>query len=345
MKEFLPWSKSTFESATETYLNGRFSILDVQLGSGCDGFCGYCDTPNRNLPCEINFDKLYSLIQQENGLYKWMFICGLGEPLWAGNKPILMQVLSFCQQSEIKCSIFTNGFQFDDEILEYVKAGVLFPLIKLDSFSLDKAVEIYRTDAAKKNLDSVGKLFDYARNTNFDYCQVAASIVPSKKNLNEVVDIVQKCVENNVFPMLGQLEYAGLAVDNYDEYLLTKDELLKLKSEISDVIGVEYSTPFCPSVIAGIPIAYNNIVTVDKRSGLSCAWFWLEDPDMHELCNINDIDSFLVAEKAILDYRKTTISNMEKIADEIEIHPFGGCGGNVRNLLQKYVTLQSSVAK
>ena len=343
MKEFRPWSKVTYEEAIDKYKSGRLSILDVQISGKCNYNCVYCDSPDRHLPCEINFDHLEMLIRSEPHLYKWMFVCGLGEPLWAENKQVLLRLLSLCSELNIKCSIFTNGSQIDENILNYVRAGVLYPIIKIDTFSLELSNSIYGTKDGQKTLNAIESLFEIARASNTEFCSVAASIVPTKKNLDEMLDIVKRCFENNVFPLLGQLEYAGNAIGEYDSLLLTKEELLKLRLEISKTINEDYRVPICPSVVAGLHITSDGYISVDKKSGLSCSWFWLETPQTVKLCNVNMIKSFSDADSAILSYRNETLEQMVCLAEQIEEYPFGGCGGNVKDLAQEYIKLQSSL--
>lgn len=245
----------------------------------------------------------------------------------------------------MKCSIFTNGSQIDEVILDYVRDGILYPIIKIDTFSLEQSTALYGTKDAQKNLDAIERLFEVACNMDVGYCPVGASIVPTAKNLNEMVSIVQRCFENNVFPLLGQLEYAGNAISEYDALLLTREELLKLKADISEAIGEEYKVPICPSVIAGIHITNDGFVSADKKSGLSCSWFWLETPQTIQLCGINVIESFEEADRAVMRFRTSVIEQMAVLTEQIEEHPFGGCGGNVRDLARAYVELHSSMSE
>ena len=146
-----------------------------------------------------------------------------------------------------------------------------------------------------------------------------------------------------MFPLLGQLEYAGNAIGIYNELLLSREELIKLKEDISEVIGEEYKVPTCPSVIAGLHITNDGWVSVDKRSGLSCSWFWLETPQTVRLCEVNSISNFQEADYAIIEYRKRVMLQMAELTKKIEVHPFGGCGGNVKDLAEEYVKLQASL--
>lgn len=343
MKEFLPWSTKVYQNAIKNYINGQFSILDIQLNGKCNYNCIYCDSPDRNLSSKIDFDHLEKLILHNNTLYDWMFICGLGEPLWKENKDILLHLLDLCKQRNMKCTIFTNGSNIDDSIIEYIRAGVLFPLIKIDTFSGELAESLYGTSQSAKNLSAIQELFKIAKEFDDEYYHIAASIVPTAKNLQEIPNIVETCIENNTFPLLGQLEYAGKAISSYNDLLLSKDTLMELKERISRICKSDYKVPICPSVIAGIHINNDGYISVDSKSGLSCSWFWLETPQTVNLCEVNTLTSLTNAEKAILNYRKKTINNLPMLNSNIEEHPFGGCGGNIKDLFDDYVNIQHNL--
>ena len=347
MKEYLPWSVTTYHTAIEKYKHGRMSILDVQLSGMCPYNCMYCDSPDRDIPCSIDFDHFYKLLEHDQGqsrVFDWVFICGLGEPVWSQNKRDLLTLLRMCEQFGLKCTIFTNGNQIDEVILDYVEREILYPIIKLDTFSLPLAAKLYGvTEAqAQKTLSSTEALFKICREKKSEYCNVAVSIVPTSKNKNEILNIVRECEKSNVYPLLGQLENAGRAIDSYQDLLLTKDELMQLKSDIERVTG-EYHVPICPSVISGVHIKYDGWVSVDKVSGLSCSWFWLETPQIVKLCDINRASSFIEAEQLIFSYRNKVLDEMVHLAPTIEEYPFGGCGGNVKSLAEEYIHLQKSL--
>jgi len=344
MKEFYPWSIDVNNSTIEKYKSGRFSILDVQLSGKCNYACVYCDSPDRNETSNINLDHLENLIRQESDTYEWMFICGLGEPLCKGNKNIFLQLLELCKNTGIKCSCFTNGSNIDENVVAFIRENILYPIIKIDTFSSELAKELYGTSQVQKTLSNVELFLKIAHdNIAMPYCQIAASIVPTIKNFNEIPAIVKHCIENNVFPLIGQLEYAGKAMAKYNELCLTKEQLLKLKNDVSASIGTEYKTPICPSVIAGIHICSDGFISVDKDSGLSCSWFWLKTPQKIKLCKVNDISSFSEAEEKILEYRKKTINNMTTLCTQIEEYPFGGCGGNIKDLANEYVRIHEAI--
>lgn len=344
MKEFYPWSKAVYDETIKKYLNGNFSVLDIQLSGKCNFNCVYCDSPDRNIKAQTDFKHLENLVREEKEKYDWMFVCGLGEPLYNENKIALFQLLALCKDMGIKCSIFTNGSNMDELILNYVREGVLYPIIKIDTFSPELAQELYGSKNACKTLQTIEDLFSIATSINDSVCHVAASIVPTTKNLDEVPHIVERCLEHSTFPLIGQLEYAGNAIGSYEDLLLTEGQLIKLKEKVNSLIGMDYNVPICPAVISGIHVASNGYVTVDRKSGLSCSWFWLETPDVENICDINKIKSFCEVEQKIREYRQKSIDQLFVLKENIQEYPFGGCGGNVKDLFDDYLNIQSKLS-
>ena len=138
------------------------------------------------------------------------------------------------------------------------------------------------------------------------------------------------------------VEYAGKAIASSDELNLTKEELYQVKAEIEALYG-PYKIPICPSVISGFHITHNGQILVDRKSGLSCIWFWLENPDVIDLCNVNSINSFNEVDSLIINYRNTILEKMKQIAPTIEECPFGGCGGNIKDIINEYIIYQEKL--
>ena len=341
MKEYLPWSKATLQTAIEKYKKGSFSILDIQLGGECNGDCIYCDSPDRNKKCTINFDALEGLVSREHHSFDWMFVCGLGEPLFGPNREKLLFLLRLCEKYGIKCSIFSNGSLIDDQIIPYIENEVLFLMIKMDSFSVKKLEALYGSAVAKRNLVTINELFELTELFESDYCHIGASIVPTKQNINEIPSIVEKCISKSFYPLIAELECSGRSTgERFEEMHLSKNEHKILKEKIEQMMGEEYHVPVCPAVIAGIHITNEGKISVDAKSGLSCPWFWLSDMPDYKLCSIEEIKSFTEAERLILDYRNARYKELMEIAKEVEEYPFGGCGGNMKGLLEEYIMIQ-----
>jgi len=334
MIEYLPWSMQELKKSLYLYNKRKFSILDIEIGSSCNLRCIYCDTPQRNIYSNINIDKIEEILSKRE--IRWIFICGLGEPLEKRNKENIVEILKLCKKYSVKCSIFSNGLGLDDTILKYLKDKTLYILVKLDSLEKSKIEKIYKTEYSDRillNLEIIEKYVSVKNNLT----NIAASIVPTKLNKYEVPNLVKFCLKRNIFPLIGELEYSGSAKKIFNDIFLSNEELLIVKKNIEDFISQKYIIPICPAVLSGIHIDYNNNIIVDELTGLSCSWFWLKTPKVKKITNLMVTNNIF---EKILDYRKSKLKNVKSMINKIKTKPFGGCGGNIKYLLEKYIKIQ-----
>ena len=336
MLEYLPWSVDVLHDCWEQYnKTEKLNIIDIELGGACNFRCKYCDTPTYQKDIAYCLEDIEKLIIQSG--VKWLFLCGLGEPTVGANMRDLKIILSFCKAHNVKCSAFSNIANFDDELFMYVEQEVLYPLFKLDSFDANLIKRIYNISdqLAAKQLGNVYRMPDVVK-MDGHYTNVAASIVPSNDNFEELETIVSWCYANNIYPLIGDLEDAGKGQDEYRAMKVTDQNLLRLRKFILDRTGEEYRIPICPSVLFGLHISYDGFVVVDGVSGLSCHWFWLEEPKIKKLCEING-RTFNEMSTIVIENRKKLKEQIRGMISERERLVFGGCGGDVVDLLAFYL--------
>lgn len=330
MIEYLPWSKRVLQDILNDFSQGHFSILDLELGGECNCNCIYCDSPDRKEKMLYSVEMIEAFI--ESGRFKWLFVCGLGEPTYNENYNILLKLLKLCEKRRMKCSIFTNATNITKDLEHYIYNGILYVLFKYDSF-FD---EVNKKIVGNNSVCNYNDIFaDMAKMVKVkDGCSnIAASIVPTIYNENILVELTQKCLANNIYPLIGSLENAGKARTSYETLAITKEKLLFLKSQIEQRIGEEYKLPICPSTIGAIHITNKGDIVLDSRSGLSCSWFWMETPCMITLGNISEHNTYDKICRRILEYRESVKNNIEGITSNCVDNVFGGCGGNVAELL------------
>lgn len=335
MIEYLPWSNHVFESCLNQYMLSEFGILDIELGGQCNYNCIYCDSPMRNRHCSIAMDRI-ELAFSENNI-KWVFICGLGEPTFGENFNFLIFILGLCEKYNAKCSIFTNLSNLNSHICKYIQKGILNILFKYDSNNLMKNMGLYGVPNVQRQMLNVNKLQEFINNTN-NCTNIAASIVPTSINKDDILDVVRDCLNCGIYPLIAELEYSGDAQDYYGQLALKHEELTKIKNQIDDLIGDDYSIPVCPSVICGIHIRYDGKVTVDEYTGLSCHWFWLKEPKTKVIADFN-VESMADIIKKIKEYRMERLKDVSKISLVDHSTVFGGCGGNIEYLLRCYLKI------
>ena len=335
MYEYAPWATNVLKRIL-SISSKSLPILDLQFGGACNLNCIYCDTPKYKYPCLLDLEAIEKIIS--NGNIQWVYACGLGEPTVKGsNGYAFKKVLAMCKANSVKISVFSNIVDLDDELLQYIDGGTLHVLFKLDSFEPDVMSYLYGVDRSETILQNYEKLKEVIHIKN-GTTNLGASIVLNAKNRKELCKIINFCMEYGIYPLLGQLENAGKCASIFDELKVDDNELLALRQYIKDKYGVYYQMPICPATISGIHITNTNKVIVDERTGLSCGWFWLDEPKMIEIGNIIDMSAEEITSK-IMAYRKAKLADVICIEKSLKTNPFGGCGGDAKTLLQQYIKL------
>lgn len=334
MYEYAPWAQSTLERI----LNKSWAtlpILDVQLGGYCNLRCKYCDTPRYCAPCMLDVNAIEKIIS--SGSIEWVYVCGLGEPTAAGNIRTFKKILSISKKYNVKVSAFSNVLNLDDEILDYIANGTLYVLFKLDTCNRRKMKFLYGVDRYHDFMQNYGKLLQVIRQED-ETTNLGTSIVPTKVNKKDVYSDIDFSMENGIFPLLGQLEKAGCCLEYFEQLKLDVNELLEYKKYIKDEYSVDYRIPICPATISAIHVTNENDVIVDERTGLSCAWFWLDEPRMIKIGNITENSSEEITRR-IIEYRKSKFEDVVAIEKTLNPNPFGGCGGDAKELFKKYIAI------
>ncbi len=334
MMQYKPWEKKEVASLLAVS-NKKLPILDVQLGGACNLSCIYCDTPKYGLPCSVDIFSIEKLMN--DGDVKWVYICGLGEPTALANLEHLKQILQLCKQKGIGLSMFSNMLNVDDELLDYIDDGTLHVLFKLDTFDKDKMTYLYgrdKGDIILKNYEAL-KEVTHAKN---GVTNLGASIVPTSVNYDELPTIIDYCMKNGFFPLIGQLEDAGSCSKIFQDLKVKEVDLVKFRNYLLETYGVDYEMPICPATISGIHITNTNDVILDKKTGLSCPWFWLDEPSLEIIGDIKGMSYDEIVNR-ILKYRASKFSDVEVMEKHVELYPFGGCGGNAKRLLKTYINL------
>ena len=334
MMQYKPWEKNEVNSLIEM-TKKDLPVLDIQLGGACNFNCMYCDTPKYGSPCSVDLEAIKKLL--DSGKFKWVYICGLGEPTVAANIRHLKQILAWCKEKGIGVSTFSNVSNIDDELLDYIDCGTLNVLFKLDTFKRRRMKLLYGKDVGKLMLRNYKRLREVLHAEN-GVTNLGASIVPSSVNQSELNKIFDYCMKNGIFPLVGQLEKAGLCTRVYDRLKVDDRDLLKYREYISRKYGINYEMPTCPATLAGIHVTNTNEIILESRTGLSCPWFMLDEPQMISIGNIQDM-SYDEIVKKVLEYREQKLPDVIEMVEHMGLYPFGGCGGNAKQLLQRHIEL------
>ena len=336
MLQYKPWSDKTFEEAMEKYKKGLLSMLDLEVSGACNLSCIYCETNDKVSMSKLSIKTVEKVL--ETGNIDWIFVCGLGEPTQKNNIGLLKEILKLCKKYGVKCSMFTNLVFLDDELCKFIEEEILYILFKLDTFDREKVKEIYGADVSGAIIDNIERIEKLIK-VDGELTNIAASIVPTTLNKDELNTVVDYCYSKNIFPLIGQLEKCGSAVNIFNKLNLPDKVLYELRSYILDKYGAEYKIPICPSVICGINIDNESNVVVDGHTGLSCYSFWLREPEIKYLLSANEETTYEEMVEHIMEYRDKSKDYINKNIDSIKDLPFGGCGGDIKTILEYYMNL------
>lgn len=345
--EYFPWSPIELERSLEEYKQGKIPVAYLELTAKCS-FCNclYCDS---KVGCayaeELTLDEIKQIILKlrEQGL-RWLFICGLGEPR---EEEGFFEILKFLKEQGIKVSFFTNGLGFNDGDIKLLKEYNANLILKLESFDEEKFDELLGGQGLAKRiyhfLDSLIKN-DFVKTSPNNETNLALQIVPNKISLQTIPRVVGFCKEYNIFPAIGEMEHALRAKINWDKLKVTNEELSWLKKEVDKILGYSYERTLCQGIIPSLHI--NNIgeVTIDKRTGLSCGWFFQEDPENIVIGDIKKERPLVILQR-MNKYRLERLKEIEKLlSDKNPIISSGG-GTKPAKWYKDYLKIMDTLSK
>lgn len=345
MVEYLPWSRDTLQVCMNMAREGMIPALDLELTAKCSAAsCIYCDS----MPdvCahpaieELSTEATLKMLEQvaDRGL-KWIYTCGLGEPLEDERFPA---ILEFLKDRDIGLSMFTNGqFIKDVHIARQLKRCNVNLILKMDTFDNDIFDTIL---GGKGRAQKIYRAIDYLLEAGYTKvgCEgltdLAFSIVPTKLSQKTIPQVVEYCLEQNIFPSVGELEKAGNVVNNnLLEKLGLNEDGLKDICHRAELDQMDYMRPICPAILTGLHIDNQGNCIVDAITGLNCKWFLLSNPHTKIIGNIANSSILDLQEKAYLYRNRCFKENIEKINEYEKInYVFGGCGGNPSEIIRLY---------
>jgi len=341
MIEYYPWSSKVLSKCIAEHRRGELSTLDLELTSKCtQASCIYCDsrpTVGRKHPNELNYDETTKLLVDAKKLgLKWVYSCGLGEPLEDSRFKRLVELGA---NMNVRFSMFTNGILIDEKKAKWLHENRVCLIIKMDTFDeatfdkiLGKPLKARQIYKAIKLLLGAG----YGKSYGNGLTDIAFSIVPTSLNFHDISGIIKFARDNNIFPSVGELEQAGriLSKKKFSKLYVDDISMLSLKKEVDQLLWKGYIRPICPTIITGLHIDNIGNCIVDSDTGLNCKWFLLKEPKVKLIGNVRK-ESLSTMFRKVKAYRKKCFKNNREKIDNAESteYIFGGCGGSPKKII------------
>ena len=341
--EYFPWSKQTLMDCISQQKKGNLPALDLELTAQCSGCnCIYCDSKPEVAEVidfeEMRWSALQRLLEEAVPLgLKWVYTCGLGEPLEDGK---FWNMLHFLSSHGIKLSMFSNGvFIQDIHVARELKASGVNIILKMDTFEERQFDKILGKPGAAQKIYAARDLLLEAGFAQGDgaLTDLAFSIVPTSLSLDGIPDVVKFCEAHNIFVSIGELEQAGAVIfNNLSEHLsITESHVTDLKRLSDTYYRGCYMRPICPCILTGIHIDNRGNCIVDRVTGFNCKWFLLTEPDVHVVGDIYSTSASDLFERVKMYRANALVQNNKQIDDSFNVsYVFGGCGGNPRDIIR-----------
>lgn len=332
--EYGPYSKA-FVTPILEQLKTKLLTLDIDLGGACNKRCRNCDTPCYNAPLSIDLTALRSYIIGSG--VKGIYVCGKGEPSYNENGEALHEICKMAKESGAIVSTFTNIADLPEWMVQFIDEGILNVLFKIDTLDKGKMTWFHQVDHYDQTIRNITRLEKVVHVKN-GVTNVGESLVPMSFNIDELPSIIHTALHLGFYTNIGELEQAGASIGGvYEDLSVPNEKLLTLQKLMMILTGHDYKCPVCPGVF-GIHIDNFGNIVVDEETRLSCCWFRNTDPRMIKIGNINNV-SFEEATQQIIGLRRDKLDDVKKLLlpGVLENQVFGGCGGDVPQLLAEYV--------
>lgn len=327
-KEFIPFSAETQNRISKKFTNGNIPCLSLDLGSKCTSCaCIYCDTPYINNKDEnkLSITEIKKIIDYfAKYELELITICGLGEP---SEDECFFEILEYATKFNIGVQFFTNGLCFSEANLDKLAKFKAYPIFKFDSLNDDEFDNILRKKGGSKRIKHVLNYFleKVKYKISDSITPVAVNIVPSKINVNAFDDLLKFCIQNSIFPSIGDLEFENEANKNIEKLKLSDQNVIALKKKSEPIIG-KYVRNLCAGAYQSFRIGYDGNVLIGKDTGLSCVWplSSVNSAVLEKIGNIRDDD----IEQLILKIRNYRLFHLENTIQKlININVIFSAGG------------------
>jgi len=275
-KQYFPWSDENIRNAVEAYAHCSIPQVYLELGRACSLKCAYCDSPDRSQSRDaLTNEEIESLLDrmQKMGL-QFVFICGYGEPL---EDPRFMPLLRSAVGRNLCVSFFSNLQPAYRDYALCEELAALRPNILVKYDSTDTAIfdGLLGVPGSAKNIEeTIQRLrkLGFIKSQN-ECTNLGLSIVPTSRNIDNIVDVVSFALNIGAYPCIGEMEVKGRGENNRKKLEVPTERLRRLKKDIHEKFAINYNRPLCQGVFCGLHVKENGDSVIDGNTGFSCGWF------------------------------------------------------------------------
>lgn len=220
-------NKRTFDIGDE--YGRRFKTLRISLTSQCNLGCTYCvpsakdNDKKNNQKKPLNVENMATAVQALNDILDLHTIrLTGGEPLLYPDLTLLIKVLKKINIPNIKMT--TNGYLLAGKVRELKASGLGNINISLDALDQDTFYQISRRKNLSAILEGIKQAVDAGLKVKIN-CVVMKGL-----NDHQVIPLFKYAKDRNIPIRFLELMKMGHLQKNYQEYLLTQEEILKILS-------------------------------------------------------------------------------------------------------------------
>ncbi len=135
-----------------------------------------------------------------------------------------------------------------------------------------------------------------------------------------------------------------MAKINWEKLKITNEELVWLKGKVDKILGYSYERTLCQGIIPSLHINGVGEITIDRKTGLSCGWFFQKEPENIVIGNAK-MDELSVILQKMNDYRIKKLPKIEKLLSNKTPVISSGGGTKPSKWYKKYIEIMNTIKK
>lgn len=233
------------EKMDEAMKENEMLLIDVETSNVCNLACPYCFRDvyggHEELTREMNIEERLDLLMQAKKLgCETIKITGAGEPLIDG---YFFEMVRYANRLGMKVMSFTNGMVIDREMAEKLAKANVSLIVKCNSMKPDiEDKMVGRKGYAEIRNKAIQYLMDAGLNKKKP-TMLGMDAVITKINMDDVLNQLEFCRRNNIFPLFRPFMPIGGA-SKLKDWEITREETIGIFRKAQELdrkkFGLEY---------------------------------------------------------------------------------------------------------